>query len=222
MAEIKEHIVLVLQGGGALGAYQAGAYQALADSGLRPDWVAGISIGAINAALICGNEPEKRLAALQGVWDRVTSRLAIAPWFVGPFGRMIYGEAAAATVMATGVPGFFKPRPPAAFLPLSHHSAISVYDTTPLRDTLLEFVDFDHLNTTGPRLSVGAVDVETANFVYFDSAKTRITPNTSWPAAPCRRGSPRSRSTGGSTGMAGWSRTRRCSSSWTTSGWTRR
>lgn len=176
MAEIKEHIVLVLQGGGALGAYQAGAYQALADSGLRPDWVAGISIGAINAALICGNEPEKRLAALEGFWDRVTSRLAIAPWLAGPFGRMIYGEAAAATVMATGVPGFFKPRPPAAFMPLSHHTAISVYDTTPLHETLLEFVDFDYLNTSGPRLSVGAVDVETANFVYFDSAKTRITP----------------------------------------------
>lgn len=181
MAAIKEHTVLVLQGGGALGAYQAGAYQALAASGMEPDWVAGISIGAINAALICGNRPKDRLAALQGFWDRVTARLCVTPWLAGPLGRAIYGEAAAATVMATGVPGFFKPRLPTAFLPaafrpMSQHTAISVYDTAPLRDTLLEFVDFDYLNLTGPRLSVGAVDVETANFVYFDSAKTQITP----------------------------------------------
>ncbi len=176
MSEIRENIVLVLQGGGALGAYQAGAYEALAAAGLSPDWVAGISIGAINAALICGNPPKDRLGALTGFWDRVTSRLRTAPMLAAPFSRMIYGEAAAMNVMATGVPGFFKPRWPSAFFPISAHPAISVYDTSPLRETLLEFVDFDYLNAKGPRLSVGTVDVETANFAYFDSARMEIKP----------------------------------------------
>ncbi|NIZ12735.1 patatin-like phospholipase family protein [Phaeobacter sp. HF9A] len=168
--------VLVLQGGGALGAYQAGAYTALAEAGLDANWVAGISIGAINAALICGNPPEDRRAALTGFWERVTARLATAPITV-PFWRSLYGEAAAANVLATGVPGFFTPRWPASFLPFVPHPAISVYDTSPLRKTLLDFVDFDYLNTKGPRLSIGAVDVETANFAYFDSAAMEITPD---------------------------------------------
>lgn len=176
MSEVKESTILVLQGGGALGAYQAGAYDALAASGLEPDWVAGISIGAINAALICGNEPERRLNALRNFWDLVTSRLTVSPLLAEPISRMIYGEAAAASVMATGVPGFFKPRWPVAFFPFGPHPAISVYDTSPLRKTLLEFVDFDYLNSHGPRLSVGAVDVETANFAYFDSAEMQIGP----------------------------------------------
>lgn len=176
MPQIKEHTVLVLQGGGALGAYQAGAYAALSATGQEPDWVAGISIGAINAALICGNAPGNRVAALRNFWRRVSARLPAPIWDTGPLGRMLYGEAAAAAVMATGVPGFFKPRYATAFLPDTPNAAISVYDTSPLRDTLLECVDFDYLNTQGPRLSVGAVDVETANFVYFDSAKTQITP----------------------------------------------
>jgi NTE family protein len=176
MAKLKESTVLVLQGGGALGAYQAGTYDALAAAGMAPDWVAGISIGAINAALICGNTPESRLGALQGFWSRITSRLAIAPAFAEPLSRMIYGETAAASVMVTGVPGFFKPRWPGAFSPLAGHPAISIYDTEPLRDTLLEFVDFDYLNAEGPRLSVGAVDIETANFAYFDSQEMKIGP----------------------------------------------
>lgn len=176
MSEVKESTILVFQGGGALGAYQAGAYDVLTASGLEPDWVSGISIGAINAALICGNEPERRLNALQGFWDRITSRLAISPPFAEPISRMFYGEAAAASVMATGVPGFFKPRWPSSFFPMASHPAISVYDTNPLRETLLELVDFDYLNGRGPRLSVGAVDVETANFAYFDSTEMKIGP----------------------------------------------
>ncbi len=176
MPDIKETTILVLQGGGALGAYQAGAYEALSAAGYEPDWVAGISIGAINAALICGNEPDQRLAALEGFWGRITSRLAVAPPFLDPISRMIYGEAAAANVMATGVPGFFKPRLPISFAPLAPHPALSFYDTSPLRETLLEFVDFDYLNDNGPRLSVGAVDVETANFTYFDSKTITIQP----------------------------------------------
>ena len=174
--EAKETTILVLQGGGALGAYQAGAYERLSAAQLEPDWVAGISIGAINAALICGNPPEGRLPALRGFWEEVSSRLAETPLLFGPLSRQLFGEAAAANVMATGVPGFFQPRMPMAFFPFGEHPAISVYDTGPLRTTLETLVDFDFLNDGGPRLSVGAVDIETANFSYFDSTEMTIGP----------------------------------------------
>ncbi|MGB3243059.1 MAG: patatin-like phospholipase family protein [Sulfitobacter sp.] len=173
---MKENIILVLQGGGALGAYQAGAFEGLSTADMVPDWVAGISIGAINAALICGNEPENRLTAIRGFWERITARLGQGPWCGGATLRHFYSEAAAANVMATGVPGFFTPRWPASLLPFGTQQAISFYDTEPLRHTLNYFVDFEYLNDHGPRLSVGAVDVETANFAYFDSTEMRIGP----------------------------------------------
>ncbi len=166
--------VLVLQGGGALGSYQAGAYQRLAESSFDIDWVAGISIGAINAAIICGNPVDTRVEKLNAFWEGVSSSIAITPWLWGATSRHIFAAIAAAEVMAFGVPGFFKPRLPAAFAPHGRAQALSFYDTSPLEATLAELVDFDYLNDSGPRLSVGAVDIETGNFAYFDSSKTRI------------------------------------------------
>ena len=176
-----EKIVLVLQGGGALGAFQAGAYEALSRAGQEPEWLAGISIGSINAALIAGNRPEERLDALRRFWEGVTG----APWLTGTFlesqpmpdpVRAFCNESRAALSTMLGAPGFFRPRMPEmfAFLPGLMRQT-SWYDTAPLRETLLELIDFDWLNDHGPRLCVGAVDVETGNFTCFDSRRTRIT-----------------------------------------------
>ena len=169
-----EQTVLVLQGGGALGAYQAGAFQRLSEGGFDFDWVAGISIGAINAAIICGNPADQSVGRLRAFWERVSSSPAFTPWLWGTRSRSTFVELAAAQVMALGVPGFFTPRSPLAFWPLGATQALSVYDTTPLKETLGETVDFDYLNDKGPRISVGAVDIETGNFTYFDSSRMRI------------------------------------------------
>lgn len=172
--QLNERNVLVLQGGGALGAYQAGAFQRLAESRFEIDWVAGISIGAINAAIICGNPAGTRVDRLESFWEEVTSDLIWTPWMWGAYPRRIFGELAAAEVMTAGVPGFFRPVSPFTFWPVSNHRATGFYDTSPLERTLNELVDFDYLNGKGPRLSVGAVDIETGNFTYFDSHNTRI------------------------------------------------
>jgi NTE family protein len=173
----KEKSVLVLQGGGALGAYQAGAYEALAAAGHMPEWVAGISIGAVNGAIIAGNPPERRVERLREFWERVSSLLVAAPFFNDDHSRKLFGEASAAFVAATGVPGFFEPRiPPAVFMPRGSPEAMSLYDTTPLYETLHELVDFELLNSGPVRLSVGAVQVRTANMKYFDSATQEIRP----------------------------------------------
>jgi NTE family protein len=165
-----DHTLLVLQGGGALGAYQAGVYEALSESGFAPDWITGVSIGAVNAALIAGNPPEQRVARLREFWERVSSGVPlIAPSSLDPFRRSF--NLMAATVAATfGVPGFFSPRvPPAWFAPDGTPEALSFYDTAPLRETLLELVDFDLVNARRTRLAVGAVEVESGNSVYFDN-----------------------------------------------------
>ncbi len=169
-----ERNVLVLQGGGALGAYQAGAYETLAQSKYDIDWVAGISIGAINAAIICGNPAETRIERLRSFWEEITSDLTFAPWMWGAKPRSMYSEMAAAEVALAGAPGFFRPRLPMALWPLKVHPALSFYDTAPLEETLGRLVDFDYLNEKGPRLSVGATDIETGNFAYFDSAEMRL------------------------------------------------
>ena len=172
-----EKTVLVLQGGGALGAYQAGAYEALAAAGQMPEWVAGISIGAINSAIIAGNPPDRRVDRLREFWARVTSRLIAAPLTADTASRKLFNEASAALVASTGAPGFFEPRfPPAVFMPPGSSQAISIYDTNPLHQTLLELVDFDMLNSGSVRCSVGAVQVRTGNFKYFDTASSRIGP----------------------------------------------
>lgn len=174
-AQTKERNVLVLQGGGALGAYQAGAYEALAAAGQMPDWVAGISIGAVNGAIIAGNPPERRVERLREFWERVSSLLTAAPFFNDDNSRKLFGEASAAFVAATGAPGFFEPRiPPAVFMPRGSPEAMSLYDTAPLLESLNELVDFDLLNSGPVRLSVGAVQVRSANMKYFDSAEQKI------------------------------------------------
>jgi NTE family protein len=162
--------VLVLQGGGALGSYQAGAYQALCHLDFEPEWIAGISIGAINAAIIAGNPPEKRVTRLKEFWDLVSSPVPWNPVTSGDRGRSLFNETSAALIATFGVPGFFQPRfPPAPLWPQGSPQSLSYYDTGPLRATLERLVDFDRINDLKTRLSVGAVSVTTGNFRYFDN-----------------------------------------------------
>jgi NTE family protein len=168
---------LVLQGGGALGSYQAGAYDALLAAGQRIDWVAGISIGAINGAIICGNPPERRVAQLRKFWRQTSSAITMAPFNGEEAVLKLFDEASAAITAALGAPGFFRPRVPPALpgFPRSPES-LSFYDTAPLRETLLSLVDFDLLNSGATRYSIGAVNVKTGNFRYFDTTRERIGP----------------------------------------------
>jgi NTE family protein len=172
-----EKNVLVLQGGGALGAYQAGAYEGLSAAGIEPNWVAGISIGAINAAIIAGNRPEHRGLRLRQFWDLVSSRLTLPPLATDDNSRKLFNETSAALVASTGAPGFFTPRyPPAVFNLPGTMDAISIYDTYPLKETLLELIDFDILNSGTVQFSIGAVEVDTGNLKRFDSRRDTITP----------------------------------------------
>lgn len=171
-----EQTVLVLQGGGALGAYQAGAYEALADAGIEPEWIAGISIGAINGALIAGNRPENRLPRLRQFWHRVTNGVALNPFGAGG-ARATLNELNALGVSLFGAPGFFAPRVvPALLAQPGSSAAISLYSTAPLLSTLTELVDFEVLNSGAVRYSVGSVGVTTGNFAYFDTQQRRIGP----------------------------------------------
>ncbi len=167
---------LVLQGGGALGAYQGGAFEALAAAGRSPDWLAGISIGAINAALIAGNPPEHRVGRLREFWQRITAGVPSPAWAGrdGPL-RAWANDCAALWGAAFGLPGFFQQRTLPPWWP-DVQDAPSLYDSSPLHQTLLELVDFDLINRGPTRLSVGAVDVETGNFVYFDNRQQRLGP----------------------------------------------
>lgn len=170
-------IALVLQGGGALGSYQAGVYEALSNSEYLPDWVAGISIGAVNAAIISGNAPEHRVARLREFWERITApATSWPPLFNGALGAD-WGDdrqAAAAAAMVFGQPGFFAPRPPAEWM--FGHTPASVYDTGALKGTLESRVDFDRINARETRFSVGAVNVRSGDFSYFDNAEIAIRP----------------------------------------------
>src|SRR5258705_220352 len=170
----KAQPVLVLQGGGALGSYQAGAYQALSHFDFEPEWVAGISIGAINAAIIAGNDREKRMDRLKEFWNMVSSPVSWNPVTPGDRARSLFNETSAALIATFGVPGFFTPRiPPAPFWPQGSPQSQSYYDTTPLKKTLERLVDFDRINDLQCRLSVGAVSVTTGNFKYFDNFQFR-------------------------------------------------
>ena len=168
-------IGLVLQGGGALGSYQAGVYEALASSEYLPDWVAGISIGAINAAIIAGNTPENRVKRLRSFWEEVTAQHNFLP--SAPVGSLAKWQprSSALTALLFGQPGFFTPREPKDWL--SPGNLLSYYDTSVLKTTLERLVDFNRINRTDDmRLSVGAVNVRTGRFSYFDSAKMTIRP----------------------------------------------
>jgi NTE family protein len=177
-----EQTVLLLQGGGALGSYQAGVYQALAEANLHPDWVAGISIGAVNAALIAGNPPGKRVERLREFWEAVSTPPLGVPHLASidikdDVIHRVVNQTRALGIMMFGAPHFFTPRLLSPmFWPSPHADQLSFYDVAPLKATLERLVDFDRLNAGGMRFSVGAVNVKTANFVYFDSTTHRIGP----------------------------------------------
>ena len=174
-ASYDKKIGLVLQGGGALGSYQAGVYEALASSEYLPDWVAGISIGAINAAIIAGNTPENRLKRLRSFWEEITAHTSLWPSALGGSLAAWQQKASALTALMFGQPGFFTPRTLQDWF--SPGKLISYYDTSALKGTLERLVDFDRINNAREmRLSVGAVNVRTGQFAYFDSASITIRP----------------------------------------------
>ncbi|HSG34820.1 MAG TPA: patatin-like phospholipase family protein [Sphingomonadaceae bacterium] len=165
-------VVLVFQGGGALGAYQIGVYQALHEAGIVPDWVVGTSIGAINAALIAGSPKSERLARLEEFWKRIETRDYLGPQLSGWFGQIARNMVS----LTAGVPGFFEPRPAAFFNP---HTQLGpddagYYSVAPLREILEELVDFDRIDNGSMRLSVGASKVQSSEMVYFDSKDRKI------------------------------------------------
>jgi len=178
-----ESVALLLQGGGALGAYQAGVYEALLEAEVEPTWIAGISIGAINSAIIAGNPRETRVARLREFWELV-SQPHDGGWgslwtdmLNGDLARGWVNQLSAGQIMAKGVPGFFAPRAPPPFLrPAGLAGATSWYDTSALKPTLERLVDFDRINAKTMRFSVGAVNVRTGNFAYFDNETDVIGP----------------------------------------------
>jgi NTE family protein len=172
-----DKIALVLQGGGALGAYQAGIYQAMHEAGLEPDSVAGVSIGGINGAIIAGNRREDRLPKLKAFWEGITDR---AIWLLNPDGddlRKARNTWSSWITTLLGQPGFFVPHKVSAWLsPRGARTATSFYDTAPLRETLLRLIDFDLLNSGAVHYAAGAVNVVNGNFAYFDSRSSEILP----------------------------------------------
>ena len=180
-----EVVALVLQGGGALGAYQAGVYEALSEAGIHPNWISGVSIGAINAAIVAGNPPDTRIDRLRDFWTQVT---ADGPWpgagdacfslAKGDAMRQLINQMSANFATVGGARGFFSPRPiPPWFQPPGTIEATSFYDTNDLKHTLERLVDFDRINSGETRFSVGAVNVMTGNFVYFDTTTHTIRPD---------------------------------------------
>jgi NTE family protein len=177
-----ESVALVLQGGGALGAYQAGVYEALAEAGIHPNWIASVSIGAINAAIIAGNPQNARVDRLREFWRHVTADRLVSSMGDACIGlargddaRRMLNHMSSGIAVAGGARGFFAPQPVAPwFQPSGTIEATSFYYTRDLKRTLEQFVDFDRLNSGEVRFSAGAVNVSTGNFVYFDNA-TRTT-----------------------------------------------
>ena len=166
-------VVLVLQGGGALGAYQVGVFEAMHEAGIEPDWVIGTSIGAINGALIAGNPPERRLQRLREFWAHVEQQIDLR----GPLAWLDPGNVWANwATLAVGIPAFFAPNPATLYgnrarVGVEH---ASYYSTAPLRDTIAGLVDFEHLGKSRTRLTVGTVQVETGQIRYFDSRDERL------------------------------------------------
>jgi NTE family protein len=176
-------IALLLQGGGALGSYQAGVYEALAEADLQPDWVSGISIGAINGALIAGNAPDRRIEQLRKFWGQITVAPHGLDAWLAPLSaasdvtRGWMNQTTAAMALFAGAPGFFRPRLVAPwFVPPGGPGAVSYYETAQLRSTLERLVDFDRINSGSVRFTVGAVNVRSGNLVCFDTATRRIGP----------------------------------------------
>jgi NTE family protein len=174
-ASYDRKVGLVLQGGGALGSYQAGVYEALVASEYLPDWVAGISVGAINAAIIAGNAPEHRVQSLRSFWEAITAATILWPPVPGGLPAEWQHRASALSALMFGQPSFFVPRPPYDWF--SSDKCLSYYETSALKRTLERLVDFDRINSAKDmRLSVGAVNVRTGHFAYFDSEEITIRP----------------------------------------------
>jgi NTE family protein len=182
-----DEIGLVLQGGGALGSYQAGVYEGLAEVGIEPTRIAGVSIGALNTAIIAGNAPADRVEALRGFWRTISQPAdafahigASIPAWLGfeDMARKWSGAWAATRTLLEGQEGFFSPRVFAPFAGLGRKrpDQVSHYDTSALRKTLLKFANFDRINDGNIRVSVGAVNVRTGNLVYFDNSTMRLAP----------------------------------------------
>ncbi|NQW53916.1 MAG: patatin-like phospholipase family protein [Rhodospirillales bacterium] len=175
-----ERVALLLQGGGALGSYQAGVYQALAEANLHPDWVAGISIGAINAALIAGNPPEQRIEKLRTFWETITKPPMGLPTmqgfdFTSDMQHQFVNQMRAFETLLFGASDFFKPRfPPPMFTPAGNPGNLAYYDVSPLKALLERLVDFDRINAKEMRFSVGATNVKTGNFIYFDNDTHKV------------------------------------------------
>jgi NTE family protein len=172
--DLPGQVVLVLQGGGALGSYQAGVYQALHEAGIEPDWIIGTSIGAINASLIAGNEPRQRLTHLKEFWKRMEQNPVwnLRTAFPGFNEKLAYWS-----TVTNGIPGFFRPNPLAHAgdsYPLGADHA-GFYSTAPLERTLLDLVDFSLVNRCSPRLTVGAAHVRSSQMRYFDSRDGELT-----------------------------------------------
>jgi NTE family protein len=180
-----ESIALLFQGGGALGAYQAGVYEALAEADIIPDWVGGISIGAINGAIIAGNKRADRVERLRGFWEAMTANPiwgqynSFSPFMMlgGDAVRSLWNGMSASSTVALGIQGFFKPHVlPSWFVPPDSLSAISFYDTGELHKTLKQFIDFDILNSGATRFTISAVNVSTGNYTIFDTSSHNIGP----------------------------------------------
>src|SRR6185436_8063905 len=181
-AEIARHhrayrcIALILQGGGALGAYQAGVHSALLEAGIRPNWLAGISIGSINAAIIAGNPPERQAERLREFWETITSEV-VPPWVSSIGDRGAINALSSLHALYLGQKGFYEPRLPPPLVPFQGVlGGRSYYDIRPLKSTLERLIDFDRIHAKAVRLSVGAVNVRTGNFSYFDNTAVRIRP----------------------------------------------
>jgi NTE family protein len=169
-------IAFILQGGGALGAYQAGVHSALLEAGIRPNWIAGISIGSINAAIIAGNPPERQVERLREFWETITTEV-LPTWSSITNERSSINALSSLHALFLGQQGFYEPRlPPPWLLFQGVLGGRSYYDTSPLKSTLERLIDFDRINAKPVRLSVGAVNVRTGNFSYFDNTAVRIRP----------------------------------------------
>jgi NTE family protein len=172
-APYDKKVALVLQGGGALGSYQVGVYEALAASEYVPDWVAGISIGAVNAAIIAGSAPENRVRQLRSFWEEVTSRRQTWPLALAPLAEAERRSSSLVALMF-GQPGFFAPRSMLDWI--SFPNLTSYYNTDSLKSTLERLVDFDRINAKTMRFSVGAVNVSTGSLTFFDNDTIAIHP----------------------------------------------
>lgn len=171
-------IVLLLQGGGALGAYHIGAYRALHEAGMEPNWIAGVSIGAINACILAGNPPADRLARLETLWTSISRPEFVDFWSnVHGIERRVFNTVSHVEAVMLGQPNFFYPRIPGPqFVPDQEPEDVSFYVSAPMLRTLREFADFDLINAKATRLSVGATHVKTASLIFFDNEKQSLTP----------------------------------------------